>query len=303
MRIIGYLDSASDARRFGDYLAVQGIANQVEREPDGRWAVWVHSEDLLGKAAEALARFRENPADRLYLAAPVEAQTQRVEEAKAEGRTRTRYVDARVRLGVAVRFRPGPLSLALIAGCIAMAVWSGLGTRHQVLNQLYITSVKVADGTVEWDPSLPEIREGEIWRLFTSMFIHFGLMHLVFNLFWLNDLGSMIERRQSVLVLALLVLVSSAATNLAQYAASGPLSGGMSGVVYCLFGYVWLRGRFDPGSGLYASQPTVIIMLAWFVLCLTGLMGPIGNASHAAGLAIGTAWGLVSSGRLQRGRL
>jgi GlpG protein len=303
MRIIGYLDSASDARRFGDYLVVQGIANQVERDADGRWAVWVHSEDLLEKAAEALARFRENPADRLYLAAPVEAQTQRVEEAKAEARTRTRYVDARVRLGVAVRFRPGPLTLALIAGCIAIAVWSGLGTKPQVLNELYITSVKVADGTVEWDPSLPEIREGEIWRLFTSMFIHFGLMHLVFNLFWLNDLGSMIERRQSVLVLALLVLVSSAATNLAQYAASGPLSGGMSGVVYCLFGYVWLRGRFDPGSGLYASPPTVITMLVWFVLCLTGLLGPIGNASHAAGLAIGLAWGLVSSGRLQRGRM
>jgi GlpG protein len=303
MRIIGHLDSASDARRFGDYLGVQGIANQVEREPDGRWAVWVHSEDLLGKAAEALARFRENPADQLYLAAPVEAQTQRIEEAKAEGRTRTRYVNARVRLGVSVGFRPGPLSLALIAGCIAMAVWSGLGTKPQVLSQLYVTSVKVADVTVEWDPSLPEIREGEIWRLFTPMFIHFGLMHLVFNLFWLNDLGSMIERRQSVLVLALLVLVASAATNLAQYAASGPLFGGMSGVVYCLFGYVWLRGRFDAGSGLYASQPTVIIMLVWFVLCLTGLLGPIGNASHAAGLAIGMAWGLLSSGRLQRGRL
>jgi GlpG protein len=303
MRIIGHLDSASDARRFGDSLAVQGIANQVEREPDGRWAVWVHSEDLLGKAAEALARFRENPADRLYLAAPAEAQTQRVEEAKAEARTRTRYVDARVRLGVAVGFRPGPLSLALIAGCIAMAVWSGLGTKPQVLNQLYITSAKIADGTVEWDPGLPEIREGEIWRLFTPMFIHIGLMHLVFNLFWLNDLGSMIERHQSLLVLGLLVLVASAASNLAQYAASGPRFGGMSGVVYCLFGYVWLRGRFDPGSGLYASQPTVIIMLAWFVLCLTGLLGPIGNASHAAGLAIGMAWGLLSSGRLQRGRL
>jgi GlpG protein len=301
MRIIGHLDSASDARRFGDYLSVQGIANQVEREPDGRWAVWVHSEDLLGKAAEALARFRENSADRLYLAAPVEAQTQRVEEAKAEARTR--YVDARVRLGVSVGFRPGPLSLALIAGCIAMAVWSGLGTKPQVLNQLYITSAKIADGTVEWNPGLPEIRDGEIWRLFTPMFIHIGLMHLVFNLFWLNDLGSMVERHQSLLVLGLLVLVASAATNLAQYAASGPRFGGMSGVVYCLFGYVWIRGRFDPGSGLYASQPTVIIMLAWFVLCLTGLLGPIGNASHAAGLAIGMAWGLLSSGRLQRGRL
>ena len=301
MRIIGHLDSASDARRFGDYLSVQGIANQVEREPDGRWAVWVHSEALLGKAAEALARFRENSADRLYLAAPVEAQTQRVEEAKAEARTR--YVDARVRLGVAVGFRPGPLSLALIAGCIAMAVWSGLGTKPQVLNQLYISSVKITDGTVEWDPSLPEIRDGEIWRLFTPMFIHIGLMHLVFNLFWLSDLGSMVERRQSVLVLGLLVLVASAASNLAQYAASGPRFGGMSGVVYCLFGYVWIRGRFDPGSGLYASRPTVIIMLVWFVLCLTGLLGPIGNASHAAGLAIGMAWGLLSSGRLQRGRL
>jgi len=303
MRVIGHLESESDARRFGDYLYLQGIVNQVERQKDGRWAVWVHSEDQLEKATEELARFRGNPADRLYLAAPAEARTQQTEEAKSVAYTRTRYIDGRIRLGVSVGFRPGPLSLALIAICIAVAVWSGVGSNPKVLNGLFINSLRITDAAVEWDGGLPDVRRGEVWRLFTPMFIHFGLMHLVFNLFWLSDLGSMIERRQSTLALALLVLVSALATNLAQYAASGPFFGGMSGVVYGLFGYVWIRGRFDPGAGLYAARPMVTIMLVWLVLCMTGLIGHVANTAHAVGLALGMAWGFLSSGWLQRPRV
>ena len=36
-------------------------------------------------------------------------------------------------------------------------------------------------------------------------------------------------------------------------------------------------------------------MIAWFFLCLTGLMGPIANAAHAVGLALGIAWGFLAA--------
>ena len=160
---------------------------------------------------------------------------------------------------------------------------------------LFITEYDIIGN---WDRSLPEIRGGEIWRLFTPMFIHFGPIHLICNMLWLRDLGSMVEGRQSSLHLAILTLVIAACSNVAQFYIGGaPNFGGMSGVVYGLLGYVWMRGKFDPGSGLFLHPSTVIMMIIWFFACYTGLLGPIANTAHAVGLVMGMAWGYVSSWR------
>jgi membrane associated rhomboid family serine protease len=143
--------------------------------------------------------------------------------------------------------------------------------------------------------ALPEVRHGEVWRLFTPMFVHMDWWHIIFNMMWLVDLGSMIEGRQKSWLLAIMVLAMAVVSNLAQFFAGGPLFGGMSGVVYGLFGYIWIRGKFDPGSGLYLHPTTVTMMIIWFFACFTGLVGDIANAAHAAGLVMGIMWGWLSS--------
>jgi len=75
----------------------------------------------------------------------------------------------------------------------------------------------------------------------------------------------------------------------------GPNFGGMSGVVYGLLGYIWIRGKLDPGSGLFLHRETVIMMIVWFFLCFTGWVGDIANGAHAGGLLIGMACGWLSS--------
>jgi GlpG protein len=127
------------------------------------------------------------------------------------------------------------------------------------------------------------------------MFIHFGVIHILFNMLWLRDLGSMIEARQSSLQLAALILVIAAGSNLAQFYTDGPSFGGMSGVVYGLFGYVWVRGRFDPGSGLFVHPTTVMMMLAWLVLCFLQVIPHVANTVHITGLIIGAGWGFLSA--------
>jgi len=142
---------------------------------------------------------------------------------------------------------------------------------------------------------LPEIRHGEIWRLITPMLLHYSIIHILFNMMWLRDLGSMIEARQNSLVLAMLVVVCAAGSNLAQYFVSGNHFGGMSGVVYALFGYIWIRGKFDPASGLFLHPSTVTMMIVWYFVCLVGLMSGVANTAHGVGLAMGMAWGWLSS--------
>ena len=69
--------------------------------------------------------------------------------------------------------------------------------------------------------------------------------------------------------------------------------GGMSGVLFGLFGYAWMRGRYDPGSGLTLHPSSVNYMLFWMLLCMTGLIGSIANTAHVVGLLIGMLCGIA----------
>jgi GlpG protein len=127
------------------------------------------------------------------------------------------------------------------------------------------------------------------------MFLHFGIIHILFNMLWLRDLGSIIEAHKGWWVLLLLAFVIAAVSNVAQFLMSGPLFGGMSGVVYGLLGYVWMQGKFNPASNLRLQSQTVRLMIIWFFVCLTGLIGPIANTAHAVGAVMGIAWGYMTA--------
>ena len=180
-----------------------------------------------------------------------------------------------------------PLTAILIAISVIVALGSGLGASFEKVEPLLI-SYYVKQG-------LPEVMSGEVWRLLTPIFIHFGFVHLAFNMLWLWDLGGGIERAQNWFQLALLVVVIGISSNLAQYAFGGPGFGGMSGVVYGLLAYIWIQGRFNPRFGISLRTPIMVWMLAWYVICWTGLVGPIANMAHTAGLVLGIAWGFTAA--------
>jgi len=296
MRLIGHLANESTARVFGDYLYVQGIENRIESQHEGEWAVWVNDEDKIENAARLLEDFRANPADPKYRTGAQGATGLRAEEAKNLEAYRKRVQSRRHLFRPLSNYGFGPLTFVLIVVSVIVFFVSGFGMNPGRVMSLFITDYSFTDMLRPWDPSLPEIRHGEVWRLFTPIFIHFHPLHILFNMLWLRDLGSMIEGRQSSLQLLLLVLVIAAGSNLAQFHfGHAPNFGGMSGVVYGLLGYVWLRGKFDPGSGLFLHQSTVIMMMVWLVACYSGILGPIANTAHVAGLLMGAAWGYLSS--------
>lgn len=129
------------------------------------------------------------------------------------------------------------------------------------------------------------------WRLFTPMLLHFSVLHIAFNLMWWLDLGGRVERLQSSGRLLSITLLMAAISNTAQFMMTGPDFGGLSGVIYGLLGYVWIQGKMRPDAGLFLPNNVLFIMLAWLVLCWTGVLGPVANYAHLAGLLAGTALG------------
>lgn len=301
MRLIGHLPSEASAATFSDYLYVQGITNEVEREKDG-WAVWIHSEDELAQAREMLAGFLGNPGDPRFQKHSKQANQLKEQAQKSEAAAEKKFFDRKRIFRSTTPYGIGLFTFLLILASLAVGVLSKFGANLEFLNNFFITQI---DSVGRYTPGFPEIRRGEIWRLISPVFIHFGVLHLILNMLWLFDLGSMIESRQGVVRLLLLFVVIAALSNLGQYYSNHPLFGGMSGVVYGLLGYVWMKGRYDPGSGLYLHPQTVTMMLAWFFICWTPLIEIFGNirianVAHGVGLVVGMAWGFVSSLRASR---
>ena len=147
---------------------------------------------------------------------------------------------------------------------------------------------------------LPEVQAGEVWRLLTPIFLHFGVLHLVFNLMAFTFLGQMMERLGGPALLSSFVVLSGLVSNFSQYLATGANFGGLSGVDYALFGYVWMKSRFDPFSGYFLAESTVVFAMVWLVLCFTGTMGPVANVAHLSGLLFGIVWGGYGSARIRR---
>src|SRR5262249_37670410 len=114
------------------------------------------------------------------------------------------------------------------------------------------------------------------------------------------------EARKGSLRYALLILLFAVVSNLAQFYLGHilflggrlllvpyPAFGGLSGVLYGIFGYVWMKARFEPEQGLYIDPTNIFLLVGWFFLCWTGWVGPIANVAHTAGLLLGMLVGVL----------
>ena len=309
MRQIGVLPDAFQARTLADHLLTLRIDTRLEQQPDG-CALWVCDEDRVDQAREELAAFLLNPRDPRYAAAATRAEAIRHQEDEVEedyGKRQTELRELMSEPRKPSARMPFTIVVVIAAVLIAASTRFAEDASQPLLQQLFIAPFRVIEQTgnaVRFIPprGLSAVAQGEVWRLVTPALIHFNFGHLALDVLAVLQLGGAFELRRGTLRFIAFFILAAAVSNLAQYyfgwvgefehwgAADhrpSPLFGGLSGVGYALFGYIWMKSRYEPELGLVLTPLTVAVAIGWFLLCFTGALGPIGNVCHTAGLGFG----------------
>jgi len=292
-QVANHVDEGA-AKLFADVLCARGIDVEVSKSRDGTWAVWVLDESQVEPAREAWIAFEADPGAAEHVAVRGALKRKQGDMAARGRHSRHEVIDVRR------RWRPPtgavPLTLVLVVVCVIVTGLVSIGKKPEIANWLFIgTPEEIAFGKPFF-----HVLHGQPWRLVTPIFLHLSFLHILFNMWWLVDLGSLIERRVGTWWFFLLVLSTAVISNTSQYVWTGsPFFGGMSGVIYALFGYVWLRGRIDPTTGFAVPTSAAVILLAWLALGFTGQLGPVANIAHLSGLISGVVFG-AGAGLLRR---
>lgn len=287
MRRVGTFELEKEALKFWNYLNFKGVDSSLEEEDSGnKWSIWVSDEDQVTEALDDLKAFLNDPKDiKFTTSIPTPKAKKKTTDKTFKKTSGFKQFDLKKQWARQERM-PGLFTLSLIIVVGAVYLASGMGN-----NQIVIAPLKMNENVLQ----------GQVWRLVTPIFLHFSFFHIFFNMWWLYDLGTQIEYRKGSKFFLTFVILLAITSNLAQFFASGPNFGGMSGVVYGLFGYVWIKCKLDPGDGFRLDPTVAIIMFGFFFLCFTGVFGNIANLAHAGGLALGIAWGYASALKWNRG--
>lgn len=263
--------------RFSHFLHSQRIAHRINEE-SGQQVIWVQDETqaLLVKDALAEWSFEEEPAS------------------EGSGSLRTQSVfdpsgGANALLRACWR---APVSFLLIVACLLVAVVSLLGGDAQRVSNLFYP---VLDNSGLF-PLLASVDSvGDVLRSLTPILLHFGELHLVFNMLWLWYFGSQLESTQPRWLYILLILFCAFVGNTTQYLYSGYNNfGGMSGVVYGLVGYTWVVYAFMPRSPLLINNRMFVVFVIALVAMEVFASSWIASAAHAGGLVAGLALGAAA---------
>jgi len=179
--------------------------------------------------------------------------------------------------------RSTPFTSIILAICLGVFVLFFLGAFDVIWQALTIQSFDELSQSHQW------------WRLFTPAFIHFSVFHIVFNLIWWWVLGSQLERTFGSMSLVIIFAIAAISSNIAQLVVSGPNFGGLSGVVYALFGYVWWIGLLRPQWGLGLPNSLIYFLLAWLALGYFDVLWvDVANEAHLFGLISGCLMALAT---------
>ena len=179
----------------------------------------------------------------------------------------------------------------------------------------------------------PYILEGEYYRLFTGMFLHFGPIHLLYNMICLLAMGDMLEKEAGWLRYLLIYMLGGLAGNLLSvgtdlyFHRSMAVSAGASGAIFAVIGaLLWLvlrinaifrsgrsgrrsgpggafrsgrasgfpgYGRSSRNSSLNSISPERMVLFVALMVLQGFTESGTDNAAHAGGLIAGFVMSMI----------
>jgi rhomboid protease GluP len=203
-------------------------------------------------------------------------------------------------------FRDYPATMIL--GAVWVAVFLGMVLTQLANGQLHSPRdlvLSIRGGHQFGDLTLAELRHGEIWRMLTATFVHYGLLHIGLNLWMFYQLGAEVESWYGSSQFAAVYVLIGGGGNLlagliriALHENPQIHSGGGSVVtlgLVALLAIVGWRSRTPFGDYVRSQMVWVLIFTAVF-----GLLVPfIDKWGHAGGALIGAAIGFAHRSLIQ----
>jgi rhomboid protease GluP len=145
------------------------------------------------------------------------------------------------------------------------------------------------------------IMQGQVWRLFTPMFLHGSIYHIGFNMYALFYIGAMIERFYGRSRYIGLFILSGFAGNVFSFMFTQSQSLGSSTSIFGLLGAegVLIYQNREIFGGIARRALSQVVLIA-VVNLIIGLTPGIDNWGHIGGLIGGTLFAWFGGPLLQR---
>lgn len=166
----------------------------------------------------------------------------------------------------------------LIAANIAVYSFTSVLSGDMFTTSLYVI--------YQWGQYTPFVLEGEVWRLFTAMFIHANIVHIFGNMFFLLIFGLRAEDLFDVREYFLIYLLSGLAGGLLSLPlAPNDFSVGASGAIFGVFGACTIYFRRAIGQSIIGA------LMYSFVLLMMNVGPGVNVLAHLGGLVAGLLMG------------
>jgi membrane associated rhomboid family serine protease len=157
---------------------------------------------------------------------------------------------------------------------------------------------------VRWGADFgPLTLSGDWWRILTSTFVHFGIVHIALNMWCLWSLGSSLERFMGRKAFAVIYLLSGLMASLTSIAwnpwrVSAGASGAIFGIAGAFVSYLFFKKAPMERAQVKQKLKSLLIFIGYNLVY--GAAGNVDNSAHLGGLVAGLILGSLAPPILKR---